>query len=88
MEGAISGVEGGNNMNITKRLYEKDYLLEFHKGFILNTEQYHNVTRLLEAFDFDGIEAFLREHFPQDVNIVKSMLDHQRQLRDKGYYNE
>ncbi len=79
---------GDNNINASMRMYAKDYLLEFHKGFILNKEQYHEVTRLIGVRNIAGIEAFLREHFPNDAHMVQSMLDQQKQLKTNGYYDE
>jgi hypothetical protein len=78
---------GGNNVTAQLRVYEKDYVLEFHKGFVLTEAQYGEVVGYLKTHDFDRLETFIRDNFAEDAPIVQSMLAHQKKLKKDGYYD-
>ena len=84
----MSANAGGSNSGAGIRLYEGDYTLDFHKGFILSKAQFSKVVKMLEKVDIDGIEAFLKKEFPEDAPIVASILEHQRKLKASGYYKK
>lgn len=79
--------KGGNNVIASIRVYEKDYLLEFHKGFVLTEAQYGEVVGHLQRHDFDALENFLRANFTDDAEMVQSMIEHQKKLKQEGYYD-
>ena len=78
--------EGGNNVSAGMRVYEKDYVLEFHKGFVLTENQHQEVVGYLKSHDFDALESFLKRNFAHDAPIVSSLLEHQKKLKREGYY--
>jgi hypothetical protein len=83
----MSQHQGGNNVGAGIRVYEKDFVLDFHKGFILNEAQYAEVVGYLTSHDFDALESFLNRDFADDASIVSSLLAHQKLLKKQGYYD-
>lgn len=82
----MSVKKGGNNITASHRLYEKDYVLEFHKGFVLTNEQFNEVNGYLNTQDFEALEKFLKKHFESDEFMVHAMIEHQKKLKQDGYY--
>ncbi len=83
----MSVVNHGCNIEMLQRVFEKDYVLNFHKGFVLTDHQYQEVKAYLDAHDFNAVEKFLEKNFSSDVSIVRGMLENQKRLKKEGYYD-